>query len=57
MSVFWFQADWGLRAYGQHPPPGCAYGGLTVSTEQLKDTLCTSLEEELWTQFYHSTIV
>lgn len=31
--------------------------GVLVSTEQLKDALCTSLEEELWTHFYHSTIV
>lgn len=29
MSIFWFQPDWGLRAYGQHPPPGCVYGGLS----------------------------
>ena len=33
------------------------YVGVLVSTEQLKDTLCTSLEEELQTRCYHSTIV
>lgn len=33
------------------------YMGVLVSTEQLKDTLCASLEEELQTQCYHSTIV
>ena len=29
MSIFRFQPDRGLRAYGQHPLPGCVYGGFS----------------------------